>query len=224
MCGSFAFERSNGSVDVSKGRKGMMAKCEQLLSVEQLIAYDLGELSAQAVEQVELHYFSCAECSERLSGLLDLRDAIRTVTHRGGVTVSVPARFVDSARARGLKVRRYELGPEQQVACTIAPEDDFVAICLKLGEADVAKVDVAVEWTTLDTQAREQSLVENVLFDRAAGQIVLLFSGAQVRSFPKSQWRMEARLSAPAETAAPVRSIGPYTLNHTPWEQLHSAS
>lgn len=198
----------------------MSQTCAEPLSLKELIAYDLDELAEAEVERVEAHYFACPICTERLSALQDLGDDLRRVVRQGKVTVTVPVAFVDSARARGLKVRRYDLDAGQQVACTVAPDDDFVAICLGVHAEQAGRVDIAVEWTNHDTAVDTSGLVEDVLVDRGARQVVLLFSGDQVRSFPLSQWRMEARIHPGRDDGLEPRSFGPYVLNHTPWHRL----
>ena len=48
-----------------------------------------------------------------------------------------------------------------------------------------------------------------------AGQLVLLMPGDVVRAYPRSCWTMQARGHRGGDAVA----LGPYALDHTPWEQ-----
>lgn len=193
--------------------------CGTPLSVETLVAYWLGELSGAEAAQVEQHYFACARCSGRLEGITRLGDGVVELVRRGRVSASVTQKLVELGVARGLRVRRYRVEPGQEVACTAAPSDDFVALHLVvpgalLGDDDV--VDVAVEWTAIESGVRQKHTLTDITYDRAAGELVLLSAGRDIREFPKSEWHWTAVLrGASGETR-----LGPYTLNHTPWDQL----
>jgi len=189
------------------------------LSTETLIAYWLGELPSTEADQVEQHYFACASCAGRLEGITRLGAGVAQVVQLGAVDASVTQEFIDNATAHGLTIREYHLDPGQTVRCTAAPSDDFVALHLALSAIDVGAVDavdVAVEWTNADTGAREAHVVESVSFDRTRGEVVFLHSGERIRSLPKSDWQMQAILHGKAGDTR----VGPYMLNHTPWEQL----
>lgn len=196
-----------------------MTRCNSPLSLETLLAYQQRELPSQQRAAVEEHYFSCAHCAGHLEALYRLQDGVIQVVRGGLTTASVSAQFVAEAAASGLALRQYHLQPGEQVACTVAPADAFVAIFMSVDIESSDSVDVKVEWTALETNRVEGHSIPDVAFDQSSRSIILLFSGDQVREFPKSQWRMEAIVHQGSE----ARNFGPYTLNHTPWDQLDDA-
>lgn len=194
----------------------MNQDCNAPIPLDDLIGYHLGDLPEEKAEAIEEHYFACASCTSRLETVVRLGAGIVEVVRRGAVSASVTADLVARGIEKGLEVRSYHVAAGQQVACTVAPTDDFVAIRLGLDIERADAVDVAVQWTSLESQLTEERLIPDVSFDRSAGEVVLLFAGAQVREFPRSQWRMEAVVRDSGEESR----LGPFTLNHTPWEQL----
>lgn len=194
----------------------MTRPCAEPLSLGELLAYYLGELDDERQSGVEKHYFGCEACSRRLEAVARLALGVTAVVREGKVSSSVTSELVRRGVERGLRVRSYQLQAGEQVACTAAPSDDFVAIRLGLDADPASSVDVEVEWVALDTREVESRRVSDVCYDRQAGEIVLLFAGDQVRQFPKSRWTMDAVVRSPSGS----RRVGPYTLNHTPWEQL----
>ncbi len=186
------------------------------LPLEELIAYHLGELDGEPAEAVEEHYFACGACARRLEAVGRLAAGIVEVVRRGEVTASVTSTLLARGVERGLRVRRYRVSPGEAVSCTAAPDDDFVAIVLGLGLREADAIDVAVSWVALDTGATEERAIEEVSVERDVGEVVLLFSGARIREAPRSRWEMYAVVHA----AGQERRVGPYVLNHTPWEEL----
>jgi hypothetical protein len=193
--------------------------CASPLPLDRLIAYQLGELPEDEAATVEQHYFACGRCAERLAAVVRLQQGIVALVREGRITSSVTAALVDRVTVEGLQVRSYHLAPGQQVACTAAPLDDFVVVRLALPREpsqSIDRIDLATEVTLLPSGETRQQMAEDVAIDRSSGEIVLAFSGDLVRSFPRTRWTMTARLHG----AASQRSLGPYTLDHTPWEQL----
>lgn len=201
----------------------MTTPCPTPLSLASLLAYERGELEPLEEGRVEAHYFACQSCSDRLESLVHLGEAIAALVRKGAVTASVTEALLRRGEALGLRIRHYRVAPGAEVACTAAPDDDFVAIHLELpseqqalAEADAERFDVAVRWTALDTGTVEDRVIDELAVDRKGSQIVLLFAGDQVREFPRSQWRMHIR----ADATGGAYQLGPYTLNHTPWDAL----
>lgn len=193
--------------------------CAGPLSLEELIAYVLEqppELGEADRERIESHYFACPSCTRRLETVMQLRQGIVDVVSRGRVSASVTPELVARGTAGGLRVRNYTVHPGQSVACTAAPDDDFVAIRLGLDAPEAETVDVAVRWLSLDDGATDDRQLSEVTFDPRTGEIVLLFSGAEVWQYPKSRWTMDAVV----RDASGERRVGPYVLEHTPWERL----
>lgn len=194
-----------------------MNTCPQPLRLSDLIAYALAELSSERETELEEHYMACSWCAARLEFVMEVRATLNAVMHQGLLTASVNAKLVQQALAHGLQVRQYQVHAGQPVACTAAPTDDFVAIRLQVGQQlrSADSVDVNVHWTDVNTDAATQRVVDEVAYDQTTGEVVLLFSGDQVRGFPRSRWVMDAVV----HQSTHAERLGPFTLEHTPWEE-----
>jgi hypothetical protein len=177
------------------------------MSRDELLAWWLGELDADAEARLDEHLLVCATCANRLNALLQLGDAIRRATLSGSFGFVVPAAFVGRMRAAGLRLREYTLEPGGSVNCTIAPDDDFVLSHLHAPLAGVPRLDVVLDDPTLG-----QFRLDDVPFDPATDALTLVPSAAFLRSLGVTQQRM--RLIAVAD--AQERVLGEYTFNHTP--------
>lgn len=194
----------------------MTENCKTPLGLDELLQYRFGELDSASSERVEEHYFRCAACTRRLASLERLGDRVIEAVRGGSIAAAVTSSLVERGLRDGLKVRSYHLGPGEQIACTAAPDDDFVALHLAVNVGQVTAVDVAVEWTDVETGVANSNYVSDVAVDQVAHEVVLLTPGRQIREVPRSHWRMEAIVRG---TSGEQR-LGPYVLNHTPWEQL----
>lgn len=194
----------------------MTARCQTPVPMETLLAYHLGELKAPEEAQVEEHYFACPSCATRLEWLECLKEGVRDLVRSGMVTASVTASLLERGVREGLQVRRYRLGPGDQVACTASPTDDFVAIELELDVEPSSSIDIAVQTTFLGTGEQTSRTFQGLSVDRTEKELVLLFSGAAIRALPRTDWSMEAIVRHEGSE----RRVGPYRLEHTPWEEL----
>jgi hypothetical protein len=57
----------------------------------------------------------------------------------------------------------------------------------------------------------------DVVVDRDTGELIYLHPADQIRALPRTLWTMEARVRGPRGE----RSLGPFTLDHTPWDERH---
>jgi hypothetical protein len=194
----------------------MNAPCRSPISLDELIAYERRELTAGDDARVEEHFFGCGSCSMRLASVSRLGASIKALVEHGSVASTVTARLVDQAAASGFHLRRYRLGPNDQVACTAAPEDDFVVTWLELEVADDEKVDVVSEIIDVASGASQTRVAQDVAVDRRAGAVVMLSPGGVIRALPRSRWIVRARATGPRGE----RWIGPYTFDHTPYHEL----
>jgi hypothetical protein len=190
--------------------------CTSPLELAQLIAYQMGELSAREQEAVEEHYFGCEDCSQRLQGLVQLGEAIVRAVRAGELSAPVTASLLERAAADGLLLRQYSVHPGETVACTASPEDDFVVIHLAGSLSAQRSVSMRIETEDLEHGGRQVRELPTVPVDQDRGELFLLFAGSRVRSYPRSRWTMQ--LGAPGQE--PDASLGTFTLEHTPWELL----
>ena len=193
--------------------------CTKPLELTRLIAYQMGELSAREQEEVEEHYFGCEHCCQRLHGLVQLGEAITRTIRVGELSAPVTAGLLERAAADGLSLRQYSVRPGETVACTASPEDDFVVIHLAGSLSGHSSVSMRIETEDLEHGGRQVRQLPVVPVDRERGELFLLFAGSLVRSYPRSRWTMQ--LGAAGQE--PDASLGTFTLQHTPWQQLQES-
>jgi hypothetical protein len=185
------------------------------ISFHDLLAYRAGELSPDADDRVEEHFFECAQCASRLDDLERLREAVARLVREGRVRASVTAEFLEAAARDGVRVRTYELDPGETVFCTIAPDDDFVATRFRGAFEDLESVDLRVASTMQPTGERDTQWARSLLVDVASGELVMLHSGHAIRSLPRARFELEVR--APDD-----RVLASYALEHSPWDEHES--
>jgi hypothetical protein len=186
------------------------------LTLSELLAYRTGELAASDEDRVESHFFECARCTASLESIEWIRAGVVDAVRGGFVTGTVTAEFLDHAAREGARIRTYALAPGETVFCTIAPEDDFVAIRMRGQFEGMERVDLAMRTHRLATGETDLHVSESVTPDLSAGELIVLYSGHLVRSLPRSRFDMEVR--APDE-----RVVFAYVLEHSPWEEHEPA-
>jgi hypothetical protein len=190
-----------------------VSPCDAPLSLADLAAYHIGEIEPEAIEE---HYFGCAECTRRLEMVALIAQGVVDLMARGGVSASVTDDFVSAAERQGLVLRTYRLAPGDEVACTVAPDEDFVVVRLGVNAAQGEQIDLEAQIHDVDRGTVATQRTEDVPFQRARGEIVYVYAGDLIRSLPRTRWSLRARLRGPAG----IRDLGPYVLDHTPWDQL----
>lgn len=193
----------------------MTPRCD--VNLERLLAYRLGELGPAEEGELEAHLFECEECSQRARWLIPVEHDLKRLFHAGQLSTGASAHLVEHAAACGLTLRTYVIEPGESVACTAAPDDDLIVVRLRLGAREGESVDLDVDTRLLlpDEDEAVSRVLEDATLDVDSGELVYLFSAAYVRGMPRSQWVMRARVQGPQGT----REVGPYTMDHTPWEQ-----
>jgi hypothetical protein len=170
-----------------------------------LVEYWFGEVEEQAVEE---HLFACAECSARLEDLVRLGAGIRAALRSGVLRAVLPRDFVERLKGEGLRLREYRVAPGGSVNCTLTGEDHFVLSRLQAPLAGVERLDLVY----VGPDGEAQDTFEDIPFDAAAGEVLVLPSAAAVRAMPAHTFRM--RLVALGAEGA--KTLGDYTFNHTP--------
>ena len=189
--------------------------CAAPLASDVLVDYSLGELEAAVEGAVEDHLFSCEHCSRALEAVVQVGRGTAALVADGAVSAAVTATVVQQLIARGAQVRQYRLAPGDTVACTAAPDDAFVAVRLGGPLAGLDDVTLDVDFHDLAPGERHVATVADVPVDVSAQELVLLMPGDVVRAYPRSRWTMQARGHRGGDPVA----LGPYALDHTPWEQ-----
>lgn len=196
----------------------MSRTCEQPVPLDEGAAWLLGELSAEDEMRVEEHLFACESCARAIERLQRLGRDVADLLRGGRFPVAVTSDLLQWAEREGVCVRSYRMRPGEEVHCTASPRDDFVAVHLAVEAEDAESVDLVADVTLLDTGERFSRVTEDVVLDRARGELTYLFPGAVVRGYPRSRWELTARTHDEQS-----RRLGSYAMNHTPWELTDEA-
>lgn len=189
--------------------------CLAPVPLHDLVDYAIGELPAPEQDPLEEHLFTCESCARRLESVYALGTAIATSVGQGPTSAVVSAGLIDTIARKGARVRQYHLVPGGAVACTVAPDDDFVVVHLEGIPEGV--IDLAVEVDFLDHAAGASRAThrEGVPVDVTTHASVMLFPASLIRTYPRSRWTMNVR----GRGAAGTVDLGPYLMEHTPWDE-----
>lgn len=183
--------------------------CDTPLPLETLADYWLGALDAARAEATEAHWFGCEVCAQRLAALQALGAGVVALLRGGRLASAVSVAAIERAVAEGLHMGVYRLAPGESAQCTIAPGDACNALRLSADFTGVERVDFETEALTDPVQ---RDVVEDVTVDRSRGEAVFVYPGEFLRALPKHTLHLELR----GHAAGTVRSLGRYTLFHTP--------
>lgn len=189
----------------------MTAGADCPIVLEDLLAYLLDDLPEVEVERLEEHLFECAGCAARFESLERVREVVSATVRGAAVGGNVNAAFLERAARDGLSMRDYRIAAGQTVTCHAGPED-LVVVRL---EADLAgRGDLRLDGTFLDLERGEASPLptREVVADRQLDEVVLVFPGEVVRSYPRSRWTLHLR-GAPTSGAD---ELEPFVMDHHP--------
>jgi hypothetical protein len=178
--------------------------CAAAVSFATLVDYWFGDHEAS----IEEHLFGCEHCTRRLEELAALGSGICAAFRAGAVRAVIPRALLEAMKKEQLRVREYRLTPGASIECTIAAADDFVVGRLEAPLAGVNRVDVL----DMNEHGELQSRLEDVPFDPATGEVLVLPAPAVLRKKPAHKKRV--RLIA-VDTSG-ERTLGEYTFVHTP--------
>lgn len=170
----------------------------------ELVEYWFGERDDEALEE---HLLGCAECTARLEELAALGAGIRAAFRSGALRAVLPRAFLEALKREGLRLREYRVPPGGSVNCTLLADDDFVVSRLQAPLAGVERVDLVI-----GEPGGPDATYEDIPFDPAAGEVLVVPSAAALRALPAHTARM--RLFAVG--AGGKKPLGEYTFVHTP--------
>ena len=196
----------------------MSSPCRAPVPFDTLIAYHQRELSESDAEQVEAHYFACADCSGRLEVLSRLELGVRDLVHGGALFAMSTLAMVREARAQGIVVREYRTEPGEHVQCTAGPQDALL-VTRYGGLRGITSVDVHFRGAIVGTDQIIEMKHLDAPVDQETGDLVLVAPGALNRSLPPLE--IEVRLAV--HTASGSHEAGPYYYHHRPWDMLDDA-
>jgi len=181
-----------------------MSACPPL---EALVDYWIGDGDDADAAALEDHQWSCAACTRRLGWIARLDEASRALMRRGALNLPLTAALADRLAADGVRLRTYKATPNQDVACTIALDDDLVVSWFDAPAHDDERVAVEVrgpDGSLLDA-------IDDVPVDRATGSIILASSGDVIRRLPDITVRWHLSAVGPSGS----RPLGDYVYHHT---------
>ncbi len=140
-----------------------------------------------------------------------LSAATRELIARGRVPLVLTPALLARLERDGVRIRRHVVEAGGQTRCTAGPDDDLIAVTLRAPLRAGERVDlVYLEAPAgLDLGARWT----DVPVDVARGEVVFVEPGDAIRPLPAGR----ARLGLLGVGPAGERTIGEFTLLHTPW-------
>lgn len=200
-------------------------RCADPVSQGALLGYVLADLPEAELDAIEDHLFDCEECHRRLLTLDDLRRAVTEAVRSTELGGSVTEAFLERAARDGLSVREYRIAHNGSVACTAGPEDlVLVRLALEEAEPEAAVVGsegrmalrLAVRFEDLERGETAELPAREVVADRDANEVMLVFPGERVRAYPRSRWTLRLREEPPAESGRFSTDLGSYVMDHSP--------
>lgn len=187
-----------------------MNECGHPITLGDLVDYHLDELNPERAEAIEDHVFECSQCAARLDEVGRIASAVRAATHRAEVGANVTGAFLERVEDDGLTLRDYRLEPGDTVACSAGPEDLFV-VRLAADFSGAGRLTAHVDFRDLKSGGSQALPPREVMPDLDRGEIVLIFPGSDVRSYPRSLWT----ITVDGDGDRP-RRFGPFVMDHTP--------
>ena len=182
--------------------------CNTPIGFSTLVDYWFGELDEADEARIEEHLLGCGGCAERLEELAAIASGVRALVREGSAHAVVSAAFVEQLLEDGLRLREYRLPPNGSVNCTILPDDDIVVTRLAASLEGVQRLDLV-----LHGGEGEPNRIQNIPFDAADKEVVVLPSAKRLRTLPKCKQIIQLV----AVDAGGERVIADYTFNHTPF-------
>lgn len=180
-------------------------------AVETMLEYVVGELAEESANRLEEHVFDCVACANELDWLGRIAELVRQAVGEAEVGFVGSDELVRRMVERGLTAREYRLLEGRPVPCTAGPED---LVVVRIAARFAGLADLGVEGQVLDLDRAETASLprREVVVDRDAGEIILVFPGRVVRSYPRSRWTLRVVGASPTGRI----ELGPFVMDHTP--------
>jgi hypothetical protein len=188
-----------------------VSPCSAPLPPDTVLGYWLGELTAPAEDAAETHLIGCTDCSRRVERHARLGETVRNLIRRGGVSLGLTPALLARLEQDGVRIRHHRVEAGGQTRCTAGPDDDLIAVTLR-GEF---RADERVDLAFLDAPSTLGERRTAVPVDLERGEVVFAESGDVIRALPANR----ATIRLYGTGAAGERTIGEYTLLHTPWPE-----
>ena len=166
-----------------------------MIESERLLRYFFADLAADEERVVEEHVLGCDACGATIDRWTGLRQSIEALI--GDAEIPFPVTPLLVAKLGSLITRRYALRPGETVACMVTAADRFTLTTLTADLRDVTRVDFEVGG----------HLIEDIAFDRHAGEVNFVATGETLRRMPTMQLHLRLLTGD--------RVLGAYVLDHT---------
>lgn len=175
------------------------------------VDYLLGELAEEDAARLEMHLFECDACAEKIVTVERIGRAVADVARDAAVGANVNEAFLKRAARDGLTMREYRIPAGETVACTAGPEDLVVVrLAADFGEASELSLDVTFH--NLESGEVQAPVTRWVSPDRNLGEVILVFPGELVRTYPRSRWNLEVSGELPSGR----EGFGSFVMDHSP--------
>ncbi len=181
------------------------------VGLDELIDYFVGELLPAEACRIEEHVFSCRRCAEAFESLDALKRALEETVRCAEIGCNVGSTFLERAVRDGLSLKEYLIPEGATVTCHAGP-DDLVVVRLGGSFANFEELELGVDFEDLETATTTQLPGRTVVVDRELDQVLLVFPGKLVRTYPRSRWTLRLTGHGPAGPAA----HGPFVMDHHP--------
>lgn len=181
------------------------------IGLDELIDYFVGELAEERAQRVEEHVFTCEKCARSFENVDLLRRALEDTVRCAEIGCNVGSRFLERAVRDGLSLKEYLIPEGGTVTCHAGP-DDFVVVRLSGDFDSFEELALGVDVEDLEAATTTQLPERTVVVDRDLDQVLLVFPGKLVRTYPRSRWTL--RLTGHGSSGPAVH--GPFVMDHHP--------
>lgn len=185
--------------------------CPAPLPLATLVDHWAGELAPADEAAVEEHLMACGACTERAARIGRLAAATRELIARGRVSLLLTPTLQARLEQDGVRIRRHVVEAGGQTRCTAGPDDDLIAVTLRAPLRAGERVDLV--YLEAPAGLDRSTRWTDVPVDVARGEVVFVEPGDAIRPLPAGR----ARLGLLGVGPDGERTIGEFTLLHTPW-------
>jgi hypothetical protein len=178
------------------------------------VDYWLDELPPSAEAATEEHLIQCVDCARRLERLVQIHADTRDLVGRGRVPLMLTPALLARLEQDGVRIRHHRVEAGGHTRCTAGPDDDLIGVTL-LGEFRSGE---RVDLVYLDAPDSLRERRTDVPVDAERGEVVFVERGDVIRTLPSQRVRLALYGVGPSGE----RTIGEYTLLHTPWPGARS--
>jgi hypothetical protein len=177
------------------------------LSIGELSDYWTADLSAEDIERIEAHVFTCNVCTELLSEAEYLRRSIGEVARTGGFQSFVDDTLLNQLARDGVRVRSYVMDAGGSVQCAVWDDDEILVTRLRADFSGVAAVDAVMR---LDT-GEEWGRATDIPVAEGSREVIMALPASLVRRAPEVPMRLTLR---PSSASPDDAALAVYTFDH----------